>query len=113
MKFNIKRKSVKGKTNSYCTPMFIVSGSNNGKRFQKNFNILTLGYSPGWAHAIFFYLIRKGFDNPDQLMMRQPPVKKFAVIYTFLANQKHQIPRDRLPIEICDNKSFIEHLKTA
>ncbi len=113
MKFNIKRKSAKGKTKSYYTPMFIVSGSNNGKRFQKNFNIITLGYDQAWAHAIFFYITRKGFDNPDQLMKRQPPVEKFAVIYTFLTNQKHQIPRERLPIEIWNNKSLIDHLKTA
>ncbi|HFD12666.1 MAG TPA: hypothetical protein ENJ32_09385 [Crenotrichaceae bacterium] len=113
MKFIIKRKSVNGKIKQYYTPMFVVSGSNNYKRFQKNFNILTLGYDQAWAHAIFFYITKKGLDNPDQLMKRQPPVEKFMVIYKYLVNQKHQIPKERLPVEIWENKDLLKHLKTA
>lgn len=103
MKFVVAKKFRAGELKSYYTPMFVVEGSNNNKRFGKNFNIITQGYQIAWTSAVLYYAMNKNLTNPDDLIKRYPPVEKFMIIMKKMHKAGHAIPKRRLPVELWSN----------
>ncbi len=109
MKFVVDKKFRAGELKSYYTPMFIVEGSNDNKRFGKNFNIITQGYQIAWTSAVLYYAMNKNLTDPDDLIKRFPPVEKFMIIMNEMHKAGHTIPKRRLPVELWSNRQ----VKTA
>jgi hypothetical protein len=102
MKFGSVTRPIKGKRKKkrYYTPYFFVQGQNENGRFQKKFNIITQGYDNAWTFAVLFYAMRKEITEPQELVKRLPPVEKFLVIYRVMVARGHEIPKNRLPLEV-------------
>ena len=104
MKFTRSHKSKKGQPKSkrkyYYIPVFIISGSTNGVRFDKAINISRFGYDMAWFKAISYYAEMKGISNYSHLLERKPPVEQFYVIYKYQQSLGHDIPPRRLPKEL-------------
>ncbi len=103
MKFIVEKKIRAGELRTYYTPVFIVSGSNNNKKFSKSFNILTHGYTSAWVSAVLCYAINKNLTDPNNLLDRIPPVEKFMIIIKSMHKTGHKIPRRRFPVELWNN----------
>jgi hypothetical protein len=103
MKFIISKKMRSGELRAYYTPVFIVSGSNNNKKFGKSFNIITQGYQSAWTYAVLYYAINKNLTEPSNLLQRLPPVEKFMVIIKEMHKSGHKVPKRRLPVELWNN----------
>jgi hypothetical protein len=103
MKFIIEKRTRAGELRTYYTPVFIVYGSNNNKRFCKNFNIITQGYQSAWAYAVLYYAINKNLTDPNSLLERLPPVEKFMIIIKDMHKSGHKVPKRRLPVELWNN----------
>ncbi len=107
MKFlvNTKRRPRRGaKTKhkrkiSYFTPAFVVSGSQDGKLFCKNFNIKTQGFDQAWFNAVSYLGEVKNIRSLDHLYKKKPHVVQFKVIYDWQRKLGHKIPEERLPDE--------------
>jgi len=102
MKFITNSKNRSG-VKKYYTPSFLVSGSNQGEKFIKTFNIITQGYDMAWYKAITYYAEQKRLANYSHLLERKPPVEQFYVIYKYQRSQGHDIPAHRLPTELDPN----------
>ena len=100
MKFISTSKSKLDNNKRYYTPYFLVSGSTNGKRFIKPFNIIRFGYDMAWLKAVSYYAEQKRLSNFDHLLKRKPPVEQFYVIYNHQRSLGHDIPLRRLPTEL-------------
>lgn len=103
MKFITEKRIRAGELRTYYTPVFIVSGSNNNKKFGKKFNILTQGYQPAWMYAVLYYAMNKNLSDPGKLIERLPPVEKFMIIVGHMLKLGHKVPKRRLPIELWNN----------
>ena len=100
MKFISTSKAKSDNKKRYYTPYFLVSGSTNGKRFIKPFNIIRFGYDMAWLKAVSFYAEKKNLANYSHLLERKPPVEQFYVIYKYQRSLGHDIPLRRLPEEL-------------
>lgn len=107
MKFEASRKKTKSKSgkvkiyNSY-SPVFIVSGSTNSKRFSKRFNIKTLGFDMAWFKACYYASEKYGHSLLDKMLARKPSVEQFHIIYRWQTKNGHKIPHDRQPSELLE-----------
>ena len=101
---NSKKKVGRKKPKKYYTPVFMVSGSTNSKKYFKQYNILTQGYDWAWMKAVQFYAEEKGIKHFSHLLERKPPVEKFIVIHRYVCGQGHDIPLSRLPNELAEHK---------
>jgi len=99
MKFVASSKSRSGET-TYYTPIFKISGSTDGVRYDGSYNIARLGYDMAWLRAVMYYAEQKSISNYGHLLKRKPPVEQFLVIYKYQNSQGHNIPLRRLPSEI-------------
>ncbi len=84
---------------SYFTPAFVVSGSQDGKLYCKNFNIKTQGFDMAWFNAVSYLGSVKRISNLDHLMKKKPPIEQFKVIFDWQRKLGHEIPEERLPDE--------------
>lgn len=101
MNFIIMRKSIASEQRNYYTPVFVVSGSSNGKNFCKRFNIIKHGYKQSWESAVMYYANKKGFPNYDNLIEPLPPMKNFLNIVKIMHRTGgHKVPNKRLPLEL-------------
>jgi hypothetical protein len=98
MKFTWVTRGIKAKR--HYTPHFIVQGKNQNGRFQKKFNIITQGYQNAWILAILYYAMRKDITEPQILVKRMPPPEKFLIIHKIMTENGHDIPKNRLPIDV-------------
>jgi hypothetical protein len=103
MKFIIYKRTRAGDLRTYYTPSFIVTGSNNNKKFGKKFNILTQGYQSAWTYAVLYYALNKNLTDPGNLLERLPPVEKFMIIIKEMQKSGHKVPKRRLPVELWNN----------
>jgi hypothetical protein len=103
MKFITMNRTRAGELRTYYTPAFIVSGSNNNKRFTKSFNIITQGYQSAWTYAVLYYAMNKNLNEPGDLLKRLPPVEKFMIIIKAMHKSGHKVPKRRLPEELWNN----------
>ena len=85
---------------SYYTPAFVVSGSQDGKLYCKNFNIKTQTYDMAWFNAVSYLCSIKGISNFEHLLRKRPPVEQFRVIINWQRKLGHNIPEERLPNEL-------------
>ena len=109
MKYVVYKRGSKKKSQClYYTPMFVVSGAHNGKRFQKKFNILSQGYTNAWTFAVLYYAMQKNLPEPGQLTKRLPPVEKWILIHADWLKKGHHVPKQRLPVEV--RRDLIKHL---
>lgn len=111
MKFIEEKRIRAGEQRTYYTPAFIVTGSNNNKRFGKHFNIITQGYQSAWTNAVLYYAINKDLNDPDDLLKRLPPVEKFMIIVKEMYRAGHKVPKKRLPVELWNNKEVSKVLR--
>lgn len=111
LKFVIEKKFRAGKWRKYYTPKFVVSGSTDNVRFGKDFNILTHGYEKAWGYAVVYYSIKKDLREANNLLRRQPPVEKIAVIASEYKRCGHKIPKQRMPVELFQNPQFWDYFK--
>jgi hypothetical protein len=101
MKFSASvKKRDSGKVYRYYLPVFIVSGSTNGERFIKRFNIKKLGYDMAWFKACQYAAEKYGSTLFDKMFKRKPSVKQFQIIHRWQTKCGHPIPLDRLPNEL-------------
>ncbi len=100
MKFARGKKVRAGVTKYYYSPLFIISGSTDGVRFDKNINISKHGFDMAWLKSVMFYADKKGITNYTHLLDRKPPVEQFIVIYKHQKSLGHDIPPHRIPKEI-------------
>ena len=103
MKFITEKRIRAGELRTYYTPVFIVSGSNDNKRFGKKFNILTQGYQSAWSYAVLYYAMNKDLTDPNNVLERLPPVEKFMIIIKEMRKTGHKVPKRRLPVELWNN----------
>ncbi len=85
---------------SYYTPAFVVSGSQEGKLYCKNFNIKTQGFDMAWFNAVCYLCSIKNISSLDHLLKKKPPVEQFKVIIDWQRKLGHKIPEERLPDEL-------------
>ncbi|HIQ07683.1 MAG TPA: hypothetical protein EYH35_04415 [Thiotrichaceae bacterium] len=85
---------------SYYTPAFVVSGSQDGKLYCKNFNIKTQTYDMAWFNAVSYLCSIKGISHFEHLLRKRPPVEQFKVIINWQRKLGHNIPEERLPNEL-------------
>lgn len=104
------KRIVSGKLNRYYIPAFIVSGSVNGERFLKKFNIKTYGYDMGWFKACQYAAEKYGSNILDKMLSKKPAVEQFHIIYRWQTQRGIDIPLTSLPDEIIDNGSSLEDL---
>jgi hypothetical protein len=84
-------------------PVFIVSGTVDGNRFIKRFNIKTLGYDMAWFKACHFASTKYGETILDKILAKKPSVKQFHIIYRWQTKCGHDISLKCLPDELaCD-----------
>ncbi len=88
----------------YYTPAFVVSGSQKGKHYCKNFNIKTQGFDRAWYNAVTYLCSVKGIHQCDHLLAKKPPVVQFRVILNWQRKLGHAIPDERLPDELLGDK---------
>ena len=86
----------------YYTPAFVVSGSQNGKLYCKNFNIKTQGFDMAWFNAVSYLGSIKGIGSLDHLIRKCPPVEQFRIIFNWQSKLGHKIPEERLPNELLE-----------
>ena len=102
MKFavNINRRG--NKVYRYYIPVFIVSGSTNGKRFAKRFNIKRFGFDMAWFKACQYAAEKYGPTLLDKMLKRKPSVKQFQIIYRWQTHCGKDIPFSSMPNELLE-----------
>lgn len=100
MKFSYTIKHRGGKKKKYYTPYFVISGSQEGVRFNKTINIIRFGFDMAWFKAISYYADQKGIANYSHLLERKPPVEQFFIIHKYQQSTGHVIPLRRMPTEL-------------
>lgn len=100
MKFVAYGKQRTGKRKKYYTAVFKISGSTSSVRFDRTYNINSIGYDMAWLKAVMYYAEQKSLSSFDHLLKRKPPVEQFLIIYKHQCAQGHDIPLRRLPAEI-------------
>lgn len=100
MKFAAYGRKHTGIPTKYYTAIFRISGSTKGVRFDKTYNINSIGYDMAWLKAVMYYAEQKSLSSFDHLLKRKPPVEQFLIIYKHQRTQGHDIPLRRLPEEI-------------
>ena len=82
------------------TPYFVVSGSTEGKKYIRKFNIKTLGFNVAWINAVTWLADIKGIRQYSHLLQKRPPVEQFHLIRSWQNSQGYEIPEHRLPDEL-------------
>ncbi len=103
-------KMVSGKMKHYYFPAFVVSGSVNGKRFTKAFNVKKFGYDMAWFKACHFASEKYGANLLDQMLKKKPQVEQFHIIYRWQTKCGSDIPKTCLPDEIIESGKTLEDL---
>ncbi len=84
------------------TPYFVVSGSTEGIKYIRKFNIKTLGFDMAWMKAVTYLADTKGIKQFRHLLSKKPSVDQFKLIISWQNNQGYEIPVHRLPNELLD-----------
>ncbi|WP_146203451.1 hypothetical protein [Leucothrix pacifica] len=92
-------------TSVIYTPYFVVSGSVEGKKYIRKFNIKTLGFDLAWLKAVSYLAETKRIKQFDHLLSKKPPVQQFKLIRNWQNQQGYEIPEHRLPDELLDESS--------
>ena len=87
-------------TSVIYTPYFVVSGSTEGKKYIRKFNIKTLGFDMAWMKAVTYLADVKGIKHYSHLLAKKPSVDQFRLIITWQNSQGYEIPEHRLPDEL-------------
>ena len=87
-------------TSTIYTPYFVVSGSIEGKKYIRKFNIKTQGFDLAWMKAVTYLAEVKGIKQYSHLLSKKPSVDQFRLILTWQNNQGYEIPEHRLPDEL-------------
>lgn len=87
-------------TSVIYTPYFVVSGSVEGVKYIRKFNIKTLGYDLAWLKAVTYLAETKGIKQYSHLLSKKPPVEQFRIILNWQSQQGYEIPEHRLPDEL-------------
>jgi len=91
-------------TSVIYTPYFVVSGSVDGKKYIRKFNIKTLGFDHAWMKAVMYLADQKGIKHYTHLLSKKPPVKQFSLIRNWQNQQGYEIPEHRLPDELLEDE---------
>ena len=89
-------------TSIIYTPYFVVSGSSEGKKYIRKFNIKTLGFDLAWVKAVTYLAEKKDIKQYSHLLSKKPSVDQFRLILTWQNNQGYDIPENRLPNELLE-----------
>ena len=87
-------------TSIIYTPCFVVSGSIDGKKYIRKFNIKTSGFDLAWFKAVTFLAETKTIKQYDHLLAKKPSVEQFKLIITWQNSQGYKIAEHRLPDEL-------------
>lgn len=91
-------------TSVIYTPYFVVSGSIDGKKYIRKFNIKTSGFDLAWFKAVTFLAEVKTIKQYDHLLAKKPQVEQFKLIIDWQNSQGYEIPEHRLPDELLNIK---------
>jgi len=86
LKFAIENKFRGNEWRRYSYPVFIVSGSTKGVRFQDRFWINS-GYEKAWINAVKFLAKSKGIKDYDHLIKRMPPQSRLKQAKDYLKSK--------------------------
>ncbi|HIO91707.1 MAG TPA: hypothetical protein EYG68_02550 [Leucothrix mucor] len=100
MKFVVSSKRKKKKVYRSYAPSFIVSGSVDGDKFSKKYNIKTLGFDMAWFKACQFAAEKYGSTLLDKMLAKKPNVEQFQIIYRWQTKRGLDIPLNRMPNEL-------------
>ena len=95
-------------TSTIYTPYFVVSGSVEGKKYIRKFNIKTLGFDFAWMKAVTYLAEVKGIKQFRHLLSKKPSVDQFKLIINWQNSQGYEIPEHRLPDELLDDEKNIK-----
>jgi len=87
-------------TSVIYTPYFVVSGSVDGQKYIRKFNIKTLGFDLAWMKAVTYLADTKSIKQYTHLLSKKPPVEQFRLILNWQNQQGYEIPEHRLPDEL-------------
>ena len=100
------KKSKPGRKKTYTsviyTPYFVVSGSVEGKKYIRKFNIKTLGFDMGWMKAVSYLAEVKNIRHYSHLLDKKPSVDQFRLIIDWQNSNGYEIPEHRLPDELLE-----------
>ncbi|PWQ93871.1 hypothetical protein [Leucothrix arctica] len=91
-------------TSVIYTPYFVVSGSVEGKKYIRKFNIKTLGFDHAWMNAVTYLAETKGIKQFSHLLAKRPSVEQFNLIRSWQNSKGYEIPELRLPDELLAKK---------
>ena len=89
-------------TSVIYTPYFVVSGSVEGKKYIRKFNIKTLGFDTAWINSVTFLAEKKGIKHFSHLLAKRPSVEQFKLIRAWQNSKGYEIPEQRLPDELLE-----------
>ncbi|MGB1311388.1 MAG: hypothetical protein ACPG47_09265 [Leucothrix sp.] len=89
-------------TSVIYTPYFVVSGSIEGKKYIRKFNIKTLSFDLAWMKAVTYLAEVKNIKQYSHLLSKKPSVDQFKIIINWQNSQGYEIPEHRLPNELLD-----------
>ena len=89
-------------TSVIYTPYFVVSGSVEGKKYIRKFNIKTLGFDTAWMNSVEYLAEKKNIKQYSHLLAKRPPVEQFRLIRTWQNSKGYEIPEQRLPDELLE-----------
>jgi len=87
-------------TSVIYTPYFVVSGSIEGKKYIRKFNIKTQGFDLAWMKAVTYLAEVKNIKQYSHLLSKKPSVDQFRLIMKWQNNNGYEIPEHRLPDEL-------------
>lgn len=87
-------------TSIIYTPYFVVSGSTEGVKYIKKFNIKTQGFDLAWMKAVTFLAEVKNIRQYSHLLAKKPSVNQFRLILNWQNSNGYEIPEHRLPDEL-------------
>jgi len=93
-------------TSIIYTPYFVVSGSVEGKKYIRKFNVKTLGFDNAWINAVTYLADTKNIKQYSHLLAKRPSVEQFKLIRTWQNSKGYEIPDTRLPNELLENKEI-------
>lgn len=87
-------------TSVIYTPYFVVSGSTEGNKYIRKFNIKTQGFDLAWMKAVTYLAEVKNIKQYSHLLSKKPSVDQFRLIMSWQNNNGYEIPEHRLPDEL-------------
>ncbi|PID46792.1 MAG: hypothetical protein CSB47_02410 [Proteobacteria bacterium] len=96
-------------TSVIYTPYFVVSGSVEGKKYIRKFNIKTLGFDLAWLKAVTYLAETKQIKQYDHLLAKKPPIEQFRLIMDWQNRQGYEIQEHRLPDELLEAEKKVSN----